>query len=59
MVTLQGALVPVPEEPALLFGVSDSLGDIAAVKLDDGREFLVARKDIEEPAPDTEREALP
>lgn len=48
MVTLQGVLVPVPEgEPVLLFGVADERGPIAAVKLDDGRELLIAREHLE------------
>lgn len=49
MVTLQGAVVPVPEgEPVLLSGVADVRGaGVAAVKLDDGRELLIATRDLE------------
>ncbi len=57
MVTLQGVVVPVPDgDPVLLSGIADTVGSIAAVKLDDGRQFLVARKDLEELVPDTEPE---
>ncbi len=56
MVTLQAEVVPVPEgEPVLLSGVADGLrSGMAAVRLDDGRELLIASRDLEE-APDTER----
>lgn len=49
MVTLQGEESPVPEgEPALLFGVADGMNaTVAAVKLDDGRELLIATRDLE------------
>ncbi len=61
MVTLQGALVPVPQgDPVLLLGVADDVGmrsQVAAVRFDDGRELLISRKDLDEQAPDTEREA--
>jgi hypothetical protein len=58
MVTLQGAVVPPQGDPVLLCGVADDVGmrsSVAAVRLDDGRELLIARRDIEEQAPDTER----
>jgi hypothetical protein len=59
-VTLQGVLVPAPQgDPELLFGVADDVGmrsPVACVRFDDGRELLVLRKDLEEEAPDTERE---
>ncbi len=59
MVTLFGELVPVPDGgPVLLSGVTDGRpATVAAVKLDDGRELLIATRDLEEEAPDTEREA--
>ncbi len=48
MVTLQGALVPVPDgDPVLLSGMADERGPVAAVKLDDGRELLIAREHLE------------
>ncbi len=57
MVTLQGALVPVSGEAVLLSGVADGIEHgVAAVKLDDGRELLIASKDLEEEAPDTQPE---
>ena len=47
MVTLRGELVPVPE-PVLLHGVADSIAHpVCAVKLDDGRELLIAREHLE------------
>ena len=54
MVTLQGELVPVPEGgPVLLSGVADGMRHtIAYVKLDDGREMLIATKHLEPEAPD-------
>ncbi len=57
MVTLQGDVVVPAGESDLLSGVSDgtSVG-IAAVKLDDGRELLIATRDLEEEAPATQRE---
>jgi hypothetical protein len=39
--------------------VADDVGmrsPVACVRFDDGRELLVLRKDLEEEAPDTERE---
>ncbi len=59
MVTLQGALVPTEGNPTLLEGGTDSLAHrICCVKLNDGREFLIAREHLEEAAPDTEREPV-
>ncbi len=59
MVTLQAVVVPPPEgEPVLLCGIADGMGSpVAAVRLDDGRELLIASRDLEEEAPDTERAA--
>lgn len=46
LVTLHG--VPVPRGDAPLFGVADHIEhEVCAVRLDDGREVLVARKDLE------------
>ncbi len=58
MVTLQAEVVSVPEgPPVLLSGVADGVGHpVSAVRLDDGRELLIASRDLEEAAPDTERE---
>ncbi len=49
MVTLQAAVVPVPEgDPVLLFGETDGRpGEVAVVRLDDGREVLIAVRDLE------------
>ncbi len=59
MVTLQGALVPVPAEPTLLSGVADGMhAAVAAVKLDDGRELLIATRDLDEEAPPTQPEVV-
>ena len=48
MVTLRAELVPVPAgAPVLLFGVADGMhGGVAAVKLEDGRELLIASRDL-------------
>jgi len=58
MVTLRGELVPVPEgAPVLLSGVADGIrSTIAAVKLDDGCEVIIATEDLEEAPPDTQRD---
>lgn len=48
MVTLQGAIVRHDGEATLLEGVTDGLpGGVCAVKLDDGRELLIAREHLE------------
>jgi hypothetical protein len=49
MVSLRGDVLPVPDgEPVLLSGVTDNLAHpVCAVKLDDGREMLVAREHLE------------
>jgi hypothetical protein len=48
MVTLRGDVVPVPGgESLLLFGVADERGEVACVKLDDGRELLIRRDHLE------------
>ncbi len=57
MVTLRGELVLPPDGGrVLLSGVADARAGIAAVKLDDGRELLIATQDLEDAAPDTRRE---
>ncbi len=54
MVTLQAEVVPVPDGgPTLLAGVADGMRHtVAAVKLDDGRELLIATRDLEAEATD-------
>lgn len=48
MVTLQGQPVHHDGEPVELFGVATTgAGNIQAVKFDDGRELLVAVRDME------------
>lgn len=47
MVTLQGDVVRHEGEPVLLCGVADERGEVACVKLDDGRELLIAREHLE------------
>lgn len=58
MVTLQGEQISPPEgEPVLLSGAADGvIATVTAVKFDDGRELLVASRDLEDEAPDTDRE---
>ncbi len=49
MVTLQAAVVPVPEgDPVLLYGETDGRpGEVTVVTLDDGRQLLIAVRDLE------------
>lgn len=59
LVTLQGRDVPVEGESTTLHGwTMPPLGPVLCVKFDDGRELLVARKDVvlvDDLPPDTER----
>jgi hypothetical protein len=50
MVTLRGQIVPVEVEPTTLYGWTVPVGGVLCVVLDDGRELLVAAKDVSEVA---------
>ncbi len=42
-----GKVSPTPEgEPVLLHGTADAIGEVAYVKLDDGREVLIRREHL-------------
>lgn len=63
MVTTLAKVVPPPADVTMLYGWAvPPMGNVLLVVMDDGRELLIARRDLRpviEEAPDTERSGTP